>query len=64
MVDFSHQWPGKAVHTQKLVLLLQSHIAEQYCLGVAKLQRQGKNELQQVQEVPLPTALGSLRQYG
>ena len=30
---------------QKLQIILQSKIAEQYCLGVAKLQKKDKNEL-------------------
>ena len=46
IVDYSYPWQGKTNHTQKLVVLLQSHIAEQYCLGVAKLQAQDQNELQ------------------
>jgi len=48
IVDYSYPWQGKQVATQKLQVLLQSHKPEEYCLGVAKLQKKDKKELQQV----------------
>ena len=45
IVDYTYLWQGRQIQTQKLVVLLQSHIAEQYCLGVAKLQKKDKAEL-------------------
>ena len=40
--DYSYLWQGKELATQKLQIVLQSKIPEQYCLGVAKLQRKDK----------------------
>ena len=48
IVAYSYPWQQKQVDTQKLQVLLQSHKAEEYCLGVAKLQKQNKKELQQL----------------
>ncbi len=42
IVDYTYSWQGKQVPTQKVQVVLQSKVAEQYCLGVAKLQK--KNE--------------------
>ena len=48
IVAYSYPWQQKQVDTQKLQVLLQSHKAEEYCLGVAKLQKKDKKELQQM----------------
>ena len=48
IVDYSYSWQGRQVATQKVQALLQSHKPEEYCLGVAKLQKKDKKELQQV----------------
>ena len=48
MQDYSYARQGNQVTTQKLQIVLQSKIAEQYCLGVAKLQRKNKNELKTI----------------
>ena len=45
VMDYAYLWQGKEVPTQKLQIILQSKIAEQYCLGVAKLQKKDKTEL-------------------
>ena len=36
IVDYTYTWEGKTIATQKLQIVLQSKIPEQYCLGVAK----------------------------
>ena len=48
IIDYSYSWQGKQIATQKIQVLLQSHKPEEYCLGVAKLQKRDKKELQQV----------------
>jgi len=60
IVDYVYTWQGKQVETQKVQVLLQSYRPEEYCLGVAKLQKaqlafrrslawkKDKKELQQV----------------
>ncbi len=48
LIDYSYIWNGKEVKTQKLQLELQSHIPEQYCLGIAKLKSGDKKELEQM----------------
>ena len=45
IVDYTYPFNGNQVPTQKLQIILQSKIAEQYCLGVAKLQKKDKTEL-------------------
>ena len=45
IIDYSYSWNGNEVSTQKLQVMLQSKIGEQYCLGLARLQRKDKNEL-------------------
>ena len=45
IIDYSYTWNGSEVVTQKLQVLLQSKIGEQYCMGLARLLRQDKNEL-------------------
>ena len=39
ILDYTYNWQGKQVPTQKLQVLLQSKLPDQYCLGVAKLVR-------------------------
>ena len=39
IVDYTYPWQGNQVSTQKVEIILQSKIAEQYCLGVAKMQK-------------------------
>ena len=48
VLDYTYPWDGNQVHTQKLQIILQSKIAEQYCLDVAKLQEKGKMKLKKV----------------
>ena len=48
IMDYTYTWQGKQVPTQKLQIILQSKIAEQYCLGVAKLQKKDKTELKKI----------------
>ena len=49
IVGYTYSWNGKQVETQKLQVILQSKVAEQYCIGVARLQKQDKAELQKMQ---------------
>ena len=51
LVDYTYPFNGKQVPTQKVQIVLQSKVAEQYCLGVAKLQRKDKTELKKVHEL-------------
>ena len=39
LVSYKYTWKGNEVSTQKVQIVLQSKQAEQYCLGVAKLQK-------------------------
>ena len=48
ILDYTYPWQGNQVSTQKVQILLQSKIAEQYCLGVAKLQKKDKHELKAI----------------
>jgi len=50
LVDYLYPWQGKQVEAQKVQVLFQSYRPEEYCLGVAKLQRKDKKELKQVLE--------------
>ena len=50
LVDYTYPLNGQQVPTQKVQIVLQSKVADQYCLGVAKLQRKDKTELKQVQD--------------
>ena len=45
IIDYSYIWSGSEVVTQKLQVLLQSKIGEQYCMGLARLLRKDTNEL-------------------
>ena len=58
LVDYLYPWQGKQVEAQKVQVLFQSYRPEEYCLGVAKLQRKDKKELKLVLEkfaVTLPS---------
>ena len=45
LIDYTYTFKGNEVATQKLQIVLQSKIAEQYCMGVARLQKKDKAEL-------------------
>ena len=48
VVDYTYPWQGKQIATQKVQALLKSHNPIEYCLGIAVLQKEDKEELQQV----------------
>ena len=48
IMDYTYPWQGKQIATQKVQALLQSQKSDEYCLGVAKLQKKDKEELKQV----------------
>ena len=48
IMAYTYPWNGTQVDTQKMQVILQSKHPEQYCLGVAKLQRKDKSELQKM----------------
>ena len=50
IVDYTYTWEGKTIATQKLQIVLQSKIPEQYCLGVAKIRKTDKAELKLISE--------------
>ena len=50
LLDYTYTFNAKEVVTQKLQLVLQSKIPEQYCLGVAKLKKNDKAELKKLAE--------------
>ena len=39
IIDYSYKYEGCRVSSQKIQIILQSKTADQYCLGVAKLQK-------------------------
>ena len=45
LVHYKYTYKGNQVPTQKVQIVLQSKQAEQYCLGVANLQRKYETEL-------------------
>ena len=45
VLDYTYNWQGRQVPTQKLQVLLQSKLPDQYCLGVAKVVKGDKSEL-------------------
>ena len=45
VLDYTYKWQGRQVPTQKLQVLLQSKLPDQYCLGVAKVVKGDKSEL-------------------
>ena len=48
ILDYTYNWQGRQVPTQKLQVLLQSKLPDQYCLGVAKLVKGDKSDLMRV----------------
>ena len=50
LVPYTYTYNNKQVSTQKLQIVLQSKQAEQYCLGVAKLQKKNETELKKVRD--------------
>ena len=48
IVDYTYPFNGNQCPTQKVQIILQSKIPEQYCLGVAKLQKKDKTELKAI----------------
>ena len=50
LIDYNYKDKGNDVKLQKVQVIMQSKIADQYCLGVAKLQKQSKKELKQIQD--------------
>ena len=48
ITDYTYSFNGNQVSTQKVQVILQSKIPNQYCLGVAKLQRKDKSELKKI----------------
>ena len=47
LVQYTYTYKGNEVSTQKVQIVLQSKQAEQYCLGVAKLQKKRRNRAQE-----------------
>ena len=50
LVHYTYPFKGNQVSTQKVQIVLQSKQAEQYCLGVAKLQKKDETELKKVRD--------------
>ena len=50
LVHYTYPWKGAQISTQKIQIVLQSKVAEQYCLGVAKLQKKDETELKKVKD--------------
>ena len=50
LIDYSYTWADSQVSSQKLQVVLQSKIPDQYCLGIAKLQKKDKAELKKLQD--------------
>ena len=48
LIAYTYIFKGNEVATQKLQIVLQSKIPEQYCLGVAKLKNKDKAELKKI----------------
>ena len=48
IVEYSYQWHGKTVHSKKLVTILMSTRPQQYCLGVARMQKKNEDELKKL----------------
>jgi hypothetical protein len=48
IMEYTYPWNGTPVASQKLQIILQSKIPEQYCLGVAHLAKKDKNELKKM----------------
>jgi len=50
LVHYTYTYNENQVSTQKVQIVLQSKQAEQYCLGVAKLQKKNETELKKVRD--------------
>ena len=50
LVHYMYLYKGNQVPTQKVQIVLQSKQAEQYCLGVAKLQKKDETEFKKVRD--------------
>ena len=50
LVHYKYIYKEKEVPTQKVQIVLQSKQAEQYCLGVARLQKKDETELKKVRD--------------
>ena len=50
LVHYTYLYKGNQVPTQKVQIVLQSKQAEQYCLGVARLQKKDETELKKVRD--------------
>ena len=48
IVEYTYPWNGNQVSSQKVQIILQSKIPDQYCMGVARLQKKDKNELKKM----------------
>jgi hypothetical protein len=48
MVEYEYSWQGKKITTKNVQVILQSHKPEEYCLGVAKLQKKDGEELKKI----------------
>ena len=48
IIDYDYTWNGNPVTTQKLQVILQSKIPDQYCVGVVELQKKNKSELKKI----------------
>ena len=51
IVEYSYQWQGKTIHSKKLVTILKSTRPQQYCLGVARMQKKNEKRAQDVDAV-------------
>ena len=47
IIDYTYPYNVNQLSAQKAQVILQSKIPDQYCLGVAKLQKKDKNELKE-----------------
>lgn len=50
LVHYTYLYKGNQVSTQKVQIVLQSKQAEQYCLGVARLQKKDETEFKKVRD--------------
>ena len=48
IIDYTYPYNGNQLSAQKVQVILQSKIPDQYCLGVARLQKKDKNELKKI----------------
>ena len=51
LIHYTYTFKGNEVSTKKIQIVLQSKQAEQYCLGVAKLQKKDETELKKVRDL-------------